>query len=109
MSRIPELDSQRPELEKYVTNTAARMGESAFCLTLFTEDYAKGLDSMLQFACAVMLDKPLFLMVPNGVKIPKHVEKIADGIERYDPDNKDSMEQATHRLLQKAREQGLTE
>ena len=109
MAHIPELDPIRPQLEKFVENTAMHMGDSAICLSLFTDDYKKGMDSMLQFAIAVMMDKPLFLLVQQGTKVPEKVKKMADGIEYYQPDNKASFEQASHRLLELARQKMFVE
>jgi hypothetical protein len=106
--RIPELDPQRKDLEKFVVSTASRMDSSAFCLTLFTENYAKGLDSLLQFAVAMMMDKPIFLLVPEGVTVPANVLKVAGGIERFDPKDKASMTAATERLMRAAMQKTLT-
>lgn len=105
MSRqISELDGIRQDLEIYVEKTAASMGESAICLSMFTDNYKKGIDSMLQFAIALMLDKPLYLLVREGTTIPAKVRQIADGIEFY-KDELDAIE-ASKRLLKKAQLQG---
>lgn len=97
----------RPRLEKWVEGMAQSMGESAICLSLFTGNFAKGIDSLLQFALAMMLDKPLFLLAPEGVTIPEHVRRAADGIETYQPGNDISFQAATERLLKKAQEKGF--
>ena len=106
MSRIPELDSIRPELEKFVEGTAKQMGDSAMCLSLFTEDYKKGIDSMLQFSIAIMLDKPLFLLVKKGTVIPPKVQKIADGIEFFE-DTPVDIDRAARKLLALAQSKGF--
>jgi hypothetical protein len=107
MSRLPELDPIRGDLEKHVEETARKMGDSAICVSIFTKDYKRGIDSLLQFAIAVMLDKPPYLAVPDGVEIPQHVLKIASSIERYQEGDMKSFEAATTRLLATAQAKGF--
>lgn len=109
MRRLTELDPIRADLEKYVEGMAGQMGDSAICLSLFTEDYKKGLDSMLQFAVAIMLDKPIFLLVKKGTAVPEKVKKLADGIEFFDEHDKKSLETASRKLLSLAQQKGFVE
>ena len=110
MMRLSELDSVRPDLEKWIVGMAGKMGETAICLSIFTDDYKKGIDSLLQFSVAVMMDKPIFLLVPEGTTVPERVKRVADGIEFYqkDSDGK-SIKEASIRLLRQATEKGFTE
>lgn len=96
--RLPELDPIRPSLEKQVVVLAERIGASAVCLHLFTENYKKGIDSLLQFSLAMMLDKPIYLLAPEGTTIPENVRKVALGIEFFDPNDKASMARAVDRF-----------
>ena len=102
--RFPELDPMRKDLETYVTSTAARMGESAFCLTIFTDEYARGIDSLLQLALAMVLDKPIWLLCPE---VPDNVRKVARRIEFFNPKDKASLRGATERLMRAAMEKSL--
>ncbi len=99
MNRIKELEAIRPELELFVDDVARKMGQSTFCLNIFTEDYKKGIDSLLQFAVAIMMDKPIFLLAPQGVKIPENVKKVAIAIEFYEPNDKEYMKAAAMKLV----------
>jgi len=99
----------RPELERFVEHTAEGMRESAIVMTLFSEKYKKGLDSLIQFSLAVMMDKPIFLLVPEGVEVPERLRRIADGIEFFRLEDKASLHEASRRLIAKAREQSLIE
>ena len=56
----------------------------------------------LQFAAAVLLDKPIYILVPKGEKLPPRVELIANGIEEYTPGDEASLKRATIRLMSKA-------
>lgn len=112
MNRIPpmhELDPIRPELAKWVERTAQMMDRSKICLTIFTENYKNGIDSLLQLSLAMMLDKPIYLLVPEGVKVPEHVKKIASAIEFYQRGNRPSMDAGLSRLLATAKEKGFAE
>jgi hypothetical protein len=95
-------------MEKWIVQTAQRMGSSAICLNIFTKDYASGMDSLLQFALAIMLDKPIYLLAEEGVVVPEHVKRIASAIEFYKPDDDgESMKAATLRLLAAAQAKGF--
>jgi hypothetical protein len=48
------------------------------------------------------MDKPIFIVVPNGVNVPKNIERLALGLEYFDYDDKDSLEAATTRIIEKA-------
>jgi hypothetical protein len=95
-------------MEKWIVSTAQKMGSSAMCLMLFTEDYARGMDFLLQFALAVVMDKPIYLLVEEGVKVPEHVKRVASAIEFYKPNDHQSMNAATTRLLAAATGKGFS-
>ena len=84
---------------EYVEHIAKGMRQSAVCLTLFTENYKTGTESLLQFALAMMLDKPILLLVKRGTTIPQNVRKVAQRIEFFDEGNPDSLADASKRLL----------
>lgn len=110
MNRIQpmrELDPIRPQLATWVQDTAEKMGASRICLNIFTDNFKEGIDSLLQFSLAIMLDKPIYLLAPNNVKIPEHVKKIASAIEVYEVGNSQSMDEALRRLLATAKEKGF--
>lgn len=108
MRRLLELDAMRPELEKWIETTASKMGDSAICLSIFTKDYKKGIDSLLQFAVAIMLDKPIYLLAPDNIEIPEHVKKIASAIELYKEGDRDSFNAASTRLMTTYKAKGFS-
>jgi hypothetical protein len=93
-------DEDRKDLEEYTEKVAKQMGESAICLTLFTEKYSRDPAALIQFALAIMMDKPIYLNVEKGTNVPERVRRLADGIE-YFSDPLDAME-STKRLLAQA-------
>ena len=90
------------DLEEYAERTAAKMGESAMCLTLFTDSYIKDIGATIQMACAIMMDKPIYLCVERGTPVPEKIKRIADGIEYFD--GKEDAMRASRVLLEKAME-----
>lgn len=98
---------QVKKLAPFVQDCATKMGQSAICLSLFTDSYGKDVQSVVQFGLAVLLDKPIYLLVAEGVKIPEHVKKVSSGIEFYAPQNQESATAATHRLLEQAKQKGF--
>lgn len=88
------------DLREYTVRTADKMGESAMCLTLFTDEYKKDVGALIQFALAIMMDKPIYLNVKKGTRLPEKVRRVADGIE-YFSDTADAMASTT-RLLEQA-------
>ena len=107
MKRFRELDTHRKDLEKRIADISEKMGASAVCLTLFNDSYGKDVDSLLQFALMIMMDKPFFLLVPKASKIPDHVLRMADGIEFYEPGDEASFNSATLKLMTQATSKGF--
>lgn len=99
----------RDELQerRWVRDAVKRNGEamerSTFVLSIFTGNYNKDPIAVLQFGLAVCLDKPIVLLVPNGVEIPENVRKVATAIEFYVAGDRKSMEDATARLMEIAK------
>jgi hypothetical protein len=80
------------------------MKDSFMVLVLFSENYEKDPVALMQFALAILLDKPLYLTVPKGRLIPANVRAVAAGIEVYEPGNMDDFERASKSLIQRATE-----
>ena len=99
-------DQDRKSLVDYVERTAKALKESAVCLSLFTDDYNKGIDAIIQFGLALMLDKPIYLIVAEGTEIPEKVKRVADGIRYFKKDDLESSKLAAAQLLLEAREKG---
>jgi len=98
-------DPERREMEALVTaaiRNYRKMTQSAMCLVLFTEHYEKDPVALMQFALAILLDKPLYLTVPRGRLIPANVRAVAAGLEEYEDGNLEDLKRATERLLGKA-------
>ena len=54
---------------------------------------------LLQLGMAIMLDKPIVLLVRRGAKVPNHLKKIAMSIEYIKDDSQKEIERATIAIL----------
>jgi hypothetical protein len=82
------------------------VADSSVFLSLFTENYKRDPTALVQLVFALMLDKPIYLLVPRGVPVPKGMRRLADGIEEWDLGVQESLERATARLINRARSDG---
>lgn len=93
-------DASEKWLREEVRRNLPRIQDSAIFLALFTNNYEKDALAVLQFGLAVLLGKPIILVMPRGTKLPENVRRLAKGIGEYD-----SIEDAalvTRRLLEEA-------
>jgi hypothetical protein len=88
-----------------VSRTFDKVNGSHVFLALFTAAYQRSPAALMQLGMAVVLDKPLLLLVDGDTKIPENVRRLARAIEVYT--SLDDMAFATERLLAKAKELGL--
>jgi hypothetical protein len=86
--REPTGDAEREEAKWLVEATLRNlkaMGDCKVMLSIFTDGYEKAPIPLLQFALAMVLDKPIYFAVPKGRKIPENLRRVARGIGEYDP------------------------
>lgn len=74
-------------------------GSKTFCL-LFNEHMIEEVLPVLQMGLAVYLDKPIVILAPKGSVIPANLRAMATAIEEFDPQDPESLEAATMRLVQ---------
>ena len=77
-----------------------RIKQSKFFLSLYTDNYETDPVCALQIGIALMLDKPIFLLVPNDKKVSNHLEKVSSHIEYFDSDDVGGLESAIDKLMQ---------
>jgi hypothetical protein len=82
--------------------TFTKMKRSQMCVSIFTEDYERDPVALIQFAAAILLDKPIYLLVPEGRVLAANVRAVAAGIEFYPPGDEAALKAASERLLRKA-------
>lgn len=90
---------------RVVEKNAAMMEHCGVFLALFSKAYEKDPTALMQLGLAVVLDKPLLILVEGETPVPENVRRLARVIERYT--GLDDLDIATKRLLERARELGL--
>lgn len=101
MSRRSRDDYLRQAVSRFFDKVAG----SAVFLALLTDAYQRDPQALMQLGMAVVLDKPLLILVAEGTPIPENVRRLARAIETYT--TMDDASIAASRLLEKAKELGL--
>ena len=73
-------------------------GSATFCL-LWNEQMVDEVIPIIQMGLAVYLDKPIVILTPKGSAIPANLRAMATAIEEFDPDDRESLNAATERLV----------
>jgi hypothetical protein len=89
-------------LRKAAEGTFEKLSESAVFIALFTKAYMESPITLLQLGMAVVLDKPILLVVKRGTSIPDNVRRLARAIEEYDTD--DDFQFAAERLAKRIKD-----
>lgn len=95
---------QRQVLGEAAARNAEGIQNSAFFLAIFSGNYATDAVCLLQLALAIVMDKPIVLIVPLGIPIPAKLRQIADAIEEVDMEEPKAVEALLHRLGARLRE-----
>lgn len=90
----------KQQLREIIAESEPRIKSSSIFMGLFSGSYRKDPVPLLQLALAIVMDKPVGLIVLEEETVPEHLKKIAFHIE-YVKDLSE-MEGATKRLLEKA-------
>lgn len=85
--------------KKWLKSTHEKINGSAVFLSIFTKNYVDEPYALLQLAFAMMLDKPLYLIVPEGTKIPEKIRRAADKVEFFNPEDKKDMQAKVTKML----------
>lgn len=73
-------DKEKAWAQEVVDNARSGMEDSANFCSIVTDGYLNDPICATQLGMAIMMDKPIILMVKVGTKLPKHLEKVSDGI-----------------------------
>lgn len=91
------------ELKKVAQECADKIAQSAAFLVIFNQSMVDDVVPLIQMGLAVYMDKPIYLVVPEGIDIPPNLRRLALKIEYFkrelSPAGKRSLEEATSRLL----------
>lgn len=94
------------ELKEFIDKNMAQIKSSQIFLSLFTTSFEKSPLCMLQVSLAIFLDKPIYLLVEEGVLPSPKLIKLAEGWEFFKLHDKESLRQATLRIIDAAKLKG---
>lgn len=83
--------------ETYNRNIDGLQSSSTF-VSVFSTDSVRDPQCMLQLGAAVILDKPIMIMVMDDVVVPENLKKIAIAIERVREGSSEDMKRAINKL-----------
>lgn len=79
-------EETRAWAQKVVSNSLPGISDSENFCSIVTDNYLKDPLCATQFGMALFMDKPIILMIKVGTKLPKRLEKVADGIVYFHDD-----------------------
>lgn len=101
MTKEKQDDAELTEWARSVTNGIedSAVFVSIVSPTLFSMEPVTDWVPIVQLGLAVVLDKPIVFLVPSGTMIPESIRRLATVIEQFDPNDKQSFDDASRRLL----------
>jgi len=90
-----------PDTQRIVKASIEGIKNSALFLHIHNAGIENEPIPCFQFGYAILADKPIALLVPRGTELSTKMLRVADAIEQFDPENPDSINQATQRLLKR--------
>ena len=92
----PEIDEW---LKKVNEADGKRIRESSMFMGVVSKNFVDDPRCAFQIGLAILLNKPIGLLVVDGQEIPEPLRKIAAAIEVCDTDDKDGVQKAGQRLM----------
>lgn len=93
-------------LRQVAERSGANIEQSGAFLSILSGNYKSDPKAVLEFGIAVLLDKPIYLLIPEGTPIAENVKRLARGVAFFKKEDPDSLKAATERLLGLARGDG---
>lgn len=90
------------QLTKAAVRNWKGMKESRVAVFEYSKAVRQDPIQMLQLAAMVLLDKPIYMLVPKGTILPMKMRAIANGIEMFEEENLEDLKHALKRLMTKA-------
>jgi hypothetical protein len=96
------------KLKKVARRSYEKIHDSAVFLGIFSGDYTRDPVCLIQFTLAVLMDKPLYLLIPKGHKPSKKLIRLLDGYEFYTNGDEESFEKAAEKLFEKIKRKAVS-
>jgi hypothetical protein len=95
----PAPESVRAVLSRVAADAAKELARLQVYICLYTEDFERDPEAMIELGIAVAADKPVYIAAPVAKPLPQNLVRLAQKVERYDPKHLPaSLELATERL-----------
>jgi hypothetical protein len=91
------------ELQKFVEKQLKGIKSSEVFVSLFTENYEKSPLCLLQLTLAIALNKPIYLLIAEGMMPSPKLMKVVDKWEFFERNNPNSIKEATSKLLKEVK------
>ena len=85
-------------LKHVAKESNAKISESAIFIGFCTDEWVKDPCCLIQLSLAILLDKPLFLLIQKGTKVPKNLIHILEGYEFFQYGDEVSFKEAIDKL-----------
>jgi len=97
------LEENLEELKKIGQKNLEDISNSVTFLGICSNNYVEDPICLIQFALCIFLDKPLYLLIEKGTKVPKKLIRLLDGYEFYKRGDSISFKVANEKLLKKVK------
>lgn len=94
-------DADIEELREIAKRNFEMISKSACFWTIFSDKMVDEVVPVIQLGLAILLDKPIMLLAPKGVRVPEHLQRLAIAIEEFERGDAESLKQASLRLAAK--------
>ena len=98
---MDEKDLRR--FKEWAVKATRGLADSDVFMSLLSPDIENDPVPVIQIGYALLLDKPITLLVPEGMTIPENLKKVAVAIEFFEPGNEASMEGRVVAVAEKSR------
>jgi hypothetical protein len=92
------IESEREALEGACVESAEKIASSHVFMSIFSQSFKKDPVCCLQLGLALLMDKPIGLLVMTGVEVPDNMLMVAT-VEYVQDHSKQALESATQNLL----------
>jgi len=86
-------------MEQVAKSSGKQIEDSHLYMSLVTDGYKEDPKCALELGIAILLDKPIALMVKNGTKVPENLKKVSSAISYFDPEDKADMQRASVEIM----------
>ena len=97
------MNDELENLKNAAQESLEKISASAVFLGICSENFAKDPVCLMQLSLAILLDKPLFLLLERSVKPPKALIRVLEGYEFYTHGDNQSFLVASEKLMEKVK------